>query len=113
MNRTHIKLTFEDEVLGTANANPELMRDYIASKRPEGVDENEVECLPDENELLEKATTVFHRTDEGKPFIWDYWMKGFFKSACGALRSGEGRRGARATVSRDTVLRGPDRRIRT
>lgn len=30
--------------------------------------------------------TVFHRTEDGKPMLWDYQIKGFFKNSCSALR---------------------------
>ena len=29
--------------------------------------------------------TVFPRTEDGRPFLYDYQIKGFFKDACGCL----------------------------
>jgi hypothetical protein len=79
------RLTFTEECLGTASANPELFKDYIASKRPEGAAPDELEALPPVEEELQKAMTVFARDDAGNPMLWDYQIKGFFKDACGAL----------------------------
>jgi hypothetical protein len=90
-----VALTFTEELLGTASANPELYREFIASKRPEGVDEAEVEALPDVDDEVEKSTTCFHRDGDGNPILWDYQIKGFFKDACGMLRradAGESRK---------------------
>ena len=80
-----VTLTLTEEMLGTASANPELYREFIASKRPEGEDPDEAETLPVDQEV-EKSMTVFHRDADGRPFIYDYQIKGFFKDACGALR---------------------------
>lgn len=79
-----IKLTFTEDVLGTASANPDIHREFIASKAPdaEGIKE-EVAALGVEA-CIEKSMTVFPKFD-GKPFFWDYQIKGFFKEAIGAL----------------------------
>jgi len=74
-----ITLTLTEELLGTASANPELYRDFIESKRPDnGAEDVDAE--------VQKSTTVFHRTPDGKPFLYDYQIKGFFKDACSALK---------------------------
>ena len=36
MKRINVRITFLEEVLGTASANEELHATYIASKAPEG-----------------------------------------------------------------------------
>lgn len=80
-----IELMFTEELLGSTSANPDLVREFIASKRPEGLDENEIESLPPIAEELQKGTTVFPRDGE-KPIMWDYQVKGFFKDACSMLK---------------------------
>jgi len=90
MFEMQIKATLIEEMLGTASANPELYEEFIASKRPEGVDPDEVSTLPEVEDEVKKQTTVFHRDDNGQPFIYDYLIKGFFKNACSALRRVEG-----------------------
>jgi hypothetical protein len=79
-----IELTFIEPLLGTLSGNKELAEDFILSKNPNGVAEDEKEALPSE-ESLEKSSTVFPKED-GKPFLWDYQVKGFFKDACSMLR---------------------------
>ena len=51
-------------------------------------DEAEAERrMNEECDEREKSMTCFHRTDDGTPMLWDYQIKGFFKDACGALRT--------------------------
>jgi hypothetical protein len=78
------ELTLSQEMLGTKAADPELHKKYIAGKRPEGVDQAEVEALPPVDEELYKGSSVFLR-DKEKPAILDYQVKGFFKGSQGAM----------------------------
>ncbi len=82
----NVELTFTEETLGVTSANPDLVREFIASKRPKGVDEDEIESLPKIEEELQRSMTVFPRMDDDVPFVWDYQIKGFFKDACSSLR---------------------------
>jgi hypothetical protein len=82
----NLELTLLEPLLGTASANPELFEEFIASKAPEREKtDEEVEALPDIEEEIQKATTVFPRNAEGEPILWDYQIKGFCKDACGML----------------------------
>ena len=86
MKEIKVKLTFLEEVLGTASADKEIHGKFIASKAPDAPSrEEEIEALGVE-EVTEKSMTVFPRNTEGKPIFWDYQIKGFFKDACGMLR---------------------------
>ncbi len=79
------RITFTEGLLGTTPANKEIYTDYIASKAPNASTlAEELECVsvPD---MVAKGTTVFSRTADGKPFIYDYHLKGFFKDACSML----------------------------
>lgn len=81
-----VKVTFDEEVLGTASANPDIHREYIASNGPSAMTiQEEVEAIGTE-ETFEKSMTVFPRNKEGKPIIWDYQWKGFLKDAFGSLK---------------------------
>lgn len=81
-----VKVTTIEDILGTASANPEIHREFIASNAPDAKSlEEEVAAIGTE-EVFEKGMTVFPRNAEGKPIAWDYQWKGFFKDACGALR---------------------------
>ena len=77
-----VKLTLIEEMLGTKAANHDVFADFIASKAPDG--DKRKEELDTAEHREESGTTVFHSQD-GKPGIWDYQIKGFFKDACGAM----------------------------
>ena len=79
-----IEITLTEEMLGTQSANPDIQREFIASKAPDaGTIEDEVAAIGVEA-AADKSMTVFPRTD-GKPFMYDYQLKGFFKDTCSAL----------------------------
>lgn len=85
MKKMHVKITFIEPILGTAPKNEEIYRDFIGSKAPDAASlEDEVAALG-VDEVAEKGMTVFPRNEDGKPIIWDYQIKGFFKDACGML----------------------------
>jgi len=80
-----LTITFTEEVLGTASANPEIHKEFIASKAPDAKSrEEEVESLGVDG-VVEKAITIFPK-ENGVPFFWDYQIKGFLKDACSMLR---------------------------
>lgn len=85
-----VELTLADELLGTSPANPNIYREFIASRREGGVDEAEVAAATTVEEEVQKGTTVFTRDADGKPCLWDYQIKGFFKDACGMLARANG-----------------------
>lgn len=79
-----IKLTFEEPLLGTVPKNPEVYKKFImkhAALNNEAVAQ-ELETV---ESVEESGWTGFHQLD-GKPIIYDYIVKGFFKDACGMLR---------------------------
>ena len=80
-----VELTLVEAVLGTANADPKVHAEFIASKSADADKvKEELESLPAED-LVEKAITVFHRDDDDTPFLFDYQVKGFFKETLGIL----------------------------
>lgn len=84
------KLTTIEAMLGTASNNKELHSEFIASHAPDAPSrEEEIEAVGVE-EVIEKGMTVFSRNKDGKPILWDYQIKGFFKDACGVLRKVKG-----------------------
>ena len=86
MKEIKVKLTFTENILGSASANKELHSDYIASKAPDAKSkEEEIEALG-ADEVERKEMTVFPRTADGKPCFWDYQIRGFFKHACSMLK---------------------------
>lgn len=86
MKELNVKITFTEEVLGTANSNQDIHEEYIASKAPDAPSrEEEVEALGVEA-VVEKGMTVFPKLDDGTPIFWDYQWRGFFKESCKMLR---------------------------
>ena len=81
-----VRVTFDEEVLGTASANPDIHQEYIASKAPDAKKlEEEVAAIGSE-EVFEKGMTVFSRDANNNPVFWDYQMKGYFKDAFKFIR---------------------------
>lgn len=86
MKKITVKVTFVEEVLGTASANHDIHEEYIASKAPDAQSREEEVASIGAEEVFEKSMTVFPRNEEGKPILWDYQWKGFFKDACASLK---------------------------
>ncbi len=85
MKKMYIRATLQESILGTLPSNPELYATYVASKAPDAKTfEEEVATLGTEA-VYNKGMTVFAKND-GKPFVYDYLIKGFFKNACSAMR---------------------------
>lgn len=98
-----VRLTFLDEVLGTASANPDIHREFIASKAPDAPStEDEVAALGADS-VADKGMTVFPRGDDGRPFLWDYQVRGFFKDACSMLRRSNGTKSAKLTAFKKVI----------
>lgn len=86
-----VTVTLTEEMLGTKPEDLDVFTEYLGDKHPSGqtpADEraNAKEAAEDdaEEESQRVAPTLFHRED-GKPGIYDYQIKGFFKDACGAI----------------------------
>ena len=85
MKSIKVRLTFTEPLLGTWPSNQNVARDYIASKSPDAATiEDEIAALG-VDATANKAMTVFPRSAEGQPILYDYQVKGFFKDACGML----------------------------
>ena len=78
-----VELEFTEPLLGTLPGDEKLAEDYVTSKHPEGVQKDEQESLPEE---IKKFSSYFARNSNGKPILWDYQIKGFFKDACSMMR---------------------------
>lgn len=81
MKEMKVKLTLTEEMLGSQSNNPEVHKEFIASKAKDAKKiEEEVEAIG-VDAVEEKEMTVFPRNDKGEPCVWDYQVKGFFKAA--------------------------------
>lgn len=86
MKEIKVRLTFTEPLLGTSPSNADIYRDFVGSKAPDAANmEDEVAALG-VDAVAEKSMTVFPRTEDGVPFLYDYQIKGFFKDTCGGLR---------------------------
>jgi hypothetical protein len=90
MKEIKVKITFTEELLGTASANPEVHAEFIASKAPDAKSTEEEVAAIGVEEYVEKSMTVFPRNAEGKPIIYDYQIRGHMKESCGFLRKVKG-----------------------
>ena len=90
MKKLKVKLQFNEELLGTASSDPELHREFVASKAPDAKSLEEEVAAVGVDAVDEKGRTVFPRGEDGKPILWDYQVKGFLKDACGMLARVEG-----------------------
>lgn len=99
-----VRLTFIEDLLGTASNNKNLHSEFIASKAPDAqTAEEEIACIGAE-EVIEKQMTVFPRDrDTGKPFLYDYQVKGFFKDSVGALRKVPGSKSSKVKAYKKEI----------
>ena len=73
-----------EEVLGSSPSNEELLATYIASKAPtDDLTAEEVGNIKAQN--AEDRITVFPKSADGTPFIYDYQIKGMLKDSCKML----------------------------
>ena len=84
MKKLMVTLKLTEQMLGTKPANADIFADYVASKHPKGTPARDE--LENAENVEDAGTTVFHRDRDGRPCIYDYQVKGFFKDACGGLR---------------------------
>ena len=103
MIKTKVRLTFTDEILGTSSGNPELHREFIASKAPDAQKmEDEVAALG-VDAVEEKSMTVFPRLADGTPFLYDYQIRGFFKEICGAMKAISGTKSSKIKAHKKKI----------
>ena len=81
MKTMTVKLTLTEAILGSQPGDPELHKTFIASKAPDAASRDEEIAAMGVEEFVERQMTYFHRTQDGKPCLMDYQIRGFFKSA--------------------------------
>ena len=98
-----VRITFTEGVLGTCATNKEIYTEFIASKAPDAkTTEEEVEALG-VDEVAEKGMTIFPKTEDGIPYLYDYQVKGFFKGACSFLRMVTGSESAKVKAYKKKI----------
>ena len=103
MKSLNVKLTFTEPILGTASADPEIHRRFIASKAPDALTREEEVAVLGVDEVTERSVTVFPRDEDDNPFLFDYQVRGFFKDACGMLRRVDGMKSKKLTAYKKVV----------
>lgn len=103
MTKVHVKLTFTDDLLGTSSGNPELHREFIASKAPDAAKMEEEVAAIGVDAVEEKSMTVFPKLADGTPYLWDYQIRGFFKEICGAMRGIPGTKSSKVKAYKKKV----------
>ena len=79
-----VRITLNEEALGSSPSNEELLATYIASKAPtDDLTAEEINNIKAQN--AEDRITVFPKLADGTPLIWDYQIKGMLKDSCKAL----------------------------
>ncbi len=86
MKTMKVWLTFVEGLLGTSPADQEVYTTYVGSKAPDAATLEEEVAALGVDEVVENTMTVFPRDVDGRPFLYDYQIKGFFKDTCGGLR---------------------------
>ena len=114
MKTMKVRVTYIDELLGTASANPEIHSEFIASKAPDAKSREEEIAAIGVDAVEEKTMTVFPRFTEedearnpenkaGTPITYDYQWKGFFKDSCGMLRRADGFKSKKLTAFKKVI----------
>ena len=85
MTKIKVRITFTESVLGTAPNDQDIYRNFIASKAPDATTIEEEIAAVGVDSVTDRGITVFPRNAEGKPILYDYQIKGFFKDSCGML----------------------------
>lgn len=80
-----VKITLQEDILGTLPGDPEIYKTYIASKAPDASTiEDEVAAIGVE-QVYDNKVTVFPRNPQGEVCLYDYLIRGFFKNAGSAM----------------------------
>ena len=103
MHNFKARITFQEEILGTASNNPNIHSEFIASKAPDALStEEEVAAIGAEG-VVEKSMTVFPRNEAGNPILWDYQIKGFFKDSAAALKKVPGTKASKVKAFKKEI----------
>lgn len=96
MKKLQVTIELLYELLGTCNSDPAIHEKFIASKAPDAPSREEEVAALGVDEVVEKGKTVFPKED-GKPFLFNYQIRGFFKAAAAALQRCKGEDFSKAT----------------
>ena len=88
MKEMKVRLKFTDTILGTKPADPEIHSRFVASKAPDAktIAQELAAHEASVEDVEERTKTIFHKMEDGTPFIEAYQVKGFFKEAARTLK---------------------------
>ena len=85
------RVTLQEAMLGSKPSNAGVFTDYIASRKQDGLDGEELKAAEEAEDRVKESMTIFHRLEDGKtPILWNYQLLGMFKDFCGSLRRAPG-----------------------
>jgi hypothetical protein len=98
--RRKYRVRLTEDLLGTTPMDKEIYKNFIQTKKDEAIAAGKLVAAPKLNgeveepeveadfvrDLEEKGTTGFLIDQQKGLFVYDYWMKGYFKSAANTLR---------------------------
>jgi hypothetical protein len=106
MDRYEVKLTFVEPILGAVPKDMDIYETYVQGKAAEmGIELTDgqlAEELETIEQVEEKGWTGFHMLD-GRPVLYDYVVKGFFKDACGMLRRADRTKSSKLTAYKKVI----------
>jgi len=98
-----VRLTFIEELLGTASSNLKIHSTFVSSKGPDAETLAEEVAALGPEVVTEKTKTIFARDADGDPCLWDYQIKGMFKDACGMLSRAKGTKSGTLTAYKKII----------
>lgn len=84
LEKRQYRIRLLTDMLGTVPKSPEIYKDYIETKKPVTVEEDEYLTV---EKIEDKGWTGFHSDDRGL-FIYDYMIRGMLKNAGEVLQQG-------------------------
>lgn len=103
MKELKVRITFEEPVLGTRPADPEIHSRFVASKAPDAKTMAEEVADLGATEVDERSKTIFPKLEDGTPFMYTYMLEGFFKEAARTLKKVPGTKTSKATAYIKTI----------
>ena len=102
VNEIRVRLTFVDDLLGTMPGDKEVFKNFVAAKA-ETIDEEADNIRIDMDTELERGTTIFPKTVNGDPFLYDYQIRGYFKEACKFLKKVDGTKSSKEKAYKQKI----------
>ena len=88
MKEMKVRIKFTNTILGTKPADPKIHSHFVASKAPDAktIAQELAAHEASIEDVEERTKTIFHKMEDGTPFIEAYQVKGFFKEAARTLK---------------------------